>query len=205
MDVTLELEPQDRVEAAAEFGAGSAIGHFRVVRELGAGGMGRVFEAHDPDLERRVAIKVVRDAAAGERARERMLREAQAMARLAHPNVVTIHEVGTIGTQIFLVMEYVAGETLARWLEERRGWREIVEAFVQAGDGLAAAHAAGLVHRDFKPNNVLRDGDRRVRVSDFGLAHVEGDAMTLAVGSGLVGTPEYIAPEQRAGGEVDGR
>ena len=144
---TLDLDPADRVAPAKPFAAGYTIGHFRVVRELGAGGMGVVFEAYDPDLDRKVAIKVVRGTGASTEAGARLIREAQAMARLAHPHVVAVHEVGTIEGEVFLVMELVPGETLAVWLETPRAWRDIVGAFVQAGDGLAAAHAAGLIHR----------------------------------------------------------
>ncbi|HET9988900.1 MAG TPA: serine/threonine-protein kinase, partial [Kofleriaceae bacterium] len=194
---TLDHEPSDRVEAPVRFAPGTTIGHFRVVRELGAGGMGVVFEAHDPDLDRRVAIKVVKGGV-----RSNLLREAQAMARLTHPNVVTVHEVGTIDDQVFVVMELVPGGTLAGWLAEPRPWREIVATFVAAARGLLAAHHAGLVHRDFKPTNVLVDPTGRARVSDFGLAH--GDDQ-LAQGSSPAGTLAYMAPEQRAGDPVDAR
>ena len=112
---TLDHEPSDRVEIPARFAPGTTIGHFRVVRELGAGGMGVVFEAHDPDLDRRVAIKVVKDLGAGSAAGLRLIREAQAMARLTHPNVVAVHEVGTIADQVFVVMELVPGTTLGEW------------------------------------------------------------------------------------------
>ena len=202
---TLDLDPGDRVAPAKPFGAGITIGHFRIVRELGAGGMGVVFEAYDPDLDRKVAIKVVRGRDASTEAGARLIREAQAMAKLAHPHVVAVHEVGTIAGEVFLVMELVVGETLATWLETPRPWRDIVGAFVQAGDGLAAAHAAGLIHRDFKPTNVLVDHAGRVRVGDFGLARE--DDLELAKGSErfVAGTPGYMAPEQRVGDPVDAR
>jgi eukaryotic-like serine/threonine-protein kinase len=199
---TLDHEPSDRVEIPARFAPGTTIGHFRVVRELGAGGMGVVFEAHDPDLDRRVAIKVVKDLGAGSAAGLRLIREAQAMARLTHPNVVAVHEVGTIADQVFVVMELVPGTTLAEWLKTPRTWREIIETFLAAAQGLLAAHHAGLVHRDFKPSNVLVGPSTRVRVSDFGLAHLD----ELAEGSEpIAGTIGYMAPEQRAGGAVDAR
>jgi eukaryotic-like serine/threonine-protein kinase len=202
---TLDLDPGDRVAPPKPFAAGYTIGHFRIIRELGAGGMGIVFEAYDPDLDRRVAIKVVRGRDASTEAGARLIREAQAMAKLAHPNVVAVHEVGTIEGEVFLVMELVPGETLAVWLETPRPWREIVGAFVQAGEGLAAAHAAGLIHRDFKPANVLVDRAGRVRVGDFGLARE--DDIQLAKGSErlMAGTPGYMAPEQRVGDPVDAR
>ncbi len=183
------------------------------MRELGRGGMGIVYEAHDPDLDRHVAIKVVRDRRAGSAAGVRLIAEAQAMARLAHPHVVAVHEVGTIENQVYVVMELVPGDTLAAWLEQRpRPWREIVAMFVQAGEGLLAAHRAGLIHRDFKPSNVLVDHSGRARVGDFGLARHKDRASTsspaLAEGSpnsNMAGTPAYMAPEQRFGAPIDAR
>jgi tetratricopeptide (TPR) repeat protein len=205
LERTLDLDPGDRVAPAQPFAAGFTIGHFRVVRELGAGGMGIVFEAYDPDLDRKVAIKVVRGRDATTEAGARLIREAQAMAKLAHPNVVAVHEVGTIEGEVFLVMELVPGETLATWLETPRPWREIVGAFAQAGEGLAAAHAAGLIHRDFKPTNVLVDRAGRVRVGDFGLAREDDPELAKGSERLVAGTPGYMAPEQRVGDPVDAR
>jgi tetratricopeptide (TPR) repeat protein len=146
------------------------IGRYHLQERLGAGGMGVVYAAHDPELDRRVALKLVRPEL-GKGGLERLLREARALARLSHPNVVPVHDVGIAGEQLFVAMELVSGTTLAGWLaEKRRSWREVVELFSAAGRGLAAAHAAGLVHRDFKPENVLLGTDGRPRVSDFGLA-----------------------------------
>ncbi|HTJ40646.1 MAG TPA: serine/threonine-protein kinase [Kofleriaceae bacterium] len=182
---------------------GSTVGRFLVVRERGEGGMGRIYEAYDPELDRKVAIKLVR----GERitARgaviesERLLREAQAMAKIAHANVVAVFEVGAIDDQIFVAMELVDGPDLAAWLAlRRRGWREIVDVFVAAGRGLAATHAAGLVHRDFKPSNVVVS-EGGPKVLDFGLAIAEDETP-----GEIAGTPRYMAPEQRAG-RVDAR
>jgi tetratricopeptide (TPR) repeat protein len=211
LDETLEHPPEDRGEVLPQFAAGATLGHFRIVRELGAGGMGVVFEAYDPALDRSVAIKLVRDRTAGSVAGDRLIREAQAMAKLAHPNVIPVHEVDTIDGNVYVVMELVRGETLEAWLETPRGWREIVRAFVEAGQGLAAAHAAGLVHRDFKPSNVLVDRAGHVRVGDFGLARDDGMGTAgprLAGGTNRTrpaGTPGYMAPEQRAGAVVDAR
>lgn len=203
------------VPGAPEGGAPLVIGQFRVVGELGKGGMGLVYEAYDPELARAVAIKVVRDRRAGSATGTRLIAEAQAMAKLDHPNVVGVHEVGTHDHQVYVVMELVRGETLAAWLEQPRSWREIVGMFLQAGEGLRAAHRAGLIHRDFKPSNVLIDRDGRARVGDFGLARSEERlAMPAAfavgsgagpAGTGAAGTPAYMPPEQRFGEALDAR
>jgi predicted Ser/Thr protein kinase len=202
---------------------GDTLGRYRLERELGAGGMGVVHAAFDPDLERRVALKVLRSE--GGEARQRLLREARALARLTHPNVVTVHEVGSATGRDYVAMELIEGETLADWLKAApRTHAEIVAAFTAAGRGLAAAHAAGLVHRDFKPHNVLRRKDGRIVVTDFGLARgidaaIEFETTIRAKGpqatdntpsslSGLtetgsvLGTPAYMAPEQWTGGTI---
>ena len=137
--------------------AASMIGRYIVVERLGAGGMGIVYAAYDPELDRRVALKLLiagEDGEAPIEARTRLLREAQALAQLSHPAVVAIHDVGTLGRQVWLAMEFIAGETLTAWLAARpRAWPEVLALFRSAGEGLAAAHAAGLVHRDFKPKS----------------------------------------------------
>jgi serine/threonine-protein kinase len=202
---------------------GDTLGRYAVREWLGAGGMGVVYAAEDPTLGRRVALKLLRREAsgeAGEAARARLLREAQAMARLSHPNVLPVFDLGTTADgQVFLAMEWVRGPTLAGWLREReRPWREVLALFVAAGRGLAAAHRAGLVHRDFKPANVLVGEDGRPRVTDFGLvreAHAAGDAHAEPSGASqdtaltragtVAGTPAYMAPEQHAGAGVDAR
>ena len=190
------------------------IDRYFVLERLGQGGMGVVVSAYDPELDRRVAIKLLqspRDA----RGRLRLLREAQAMAKLSHPNVVHVYDVGTSGDQIYLAMELVVGQTVRAWLEaERRSWREVVRTFVAAGRGLVAAHAEGIVHRDFKPENVLVGRDGRVRVADFGIASLDALAdpplsptpgvssylhHPITMTGGVVGTPRYMAPEQHAG------
>ena len=167
--------------------------------------MGEVYLAEDLNLGRRVAVKVVRPGAAPQTL-ARLLLEAQTMAKLSHRNVVTVFGVEENGPDVLVIMEHVEGVTAGRWLGERpRSWREILEVFVAAGRGLAAAHRAGVVHRDFKPDNVLVGADGQVRVSDFGLARALGDDRTIeAAGDspalsgsrGLAGTPAYMAPEQ---------
>ncbi|MBC8067073.1 MAG: serine/threonine protein kinase [Deltaproteobacteria bacterium] len=169
------------------------IGRFVVRRQLGAGGMGIVYAAFDPALDREVAVKLLRRdrfrpeqiEAAGERLRL----EAQTAAKLAHPNVVTIFDVGTHDGRVYLAMELVDGPSLQQWIKETaRPWREVLAMFFQAGRGLAAAHGVGLLHRDFKPTNVLVGGDHRPRVVDFGLAHfgaVPAGAVRLPDGEAL--------------------
>jgi eukaryotic-like serine/threonine-protein kinase len=215
--------------APARIAAGTTIGRYIVLGSLGIGAMGVVYAAHDPELDRKVALKLVRadvaDEAHREVARALIVREAKAIARVSHPNVVGVYDVGTYADRIFLAMELVSGTTLTEWLSERpRPWREVLPVFVAAGRGLAAAHAAGIVHRDFKPDNVLVGNDERVKVADFGLARARltdppphelpetppRDAAQRAVlgtipRSTLVGTPAYMAPEQRAGKEADAR
>ena len=180
------------------------IGRFLVVSTLGAGGMGVVLSAYDPTLDRKVAIKVLRGDRFSDIAslgRTRLVAEAQAMARLAHPNVVTVHEVALVDGTAFLVMEHIPGPTLRRWLaDETRAWPEVLAMFLGAGEGLAAAHREGLVHRDFKPENVLVDRDGRARVVDFGLAASKGTQAAE-----IAGTLAYMAPEQLRGEQCDPR
>jgi len=203
---------------------GGAIGRYIVVDQLAAGGMGTVYAAYDPELDRKVAIKVLRwsdEGSAQHEARARMMREAQATARLAHPNVVAVYDVGPVAEQVFIAMELVEGATLASWMNaETRTLGEILDMFGQAGRGLAAAHHAGLVHRDFKPENVLVGKDGRARVADFGLVR-EADAppedestppsrssmlsVALTQVGTIMGTPRYMAPEQRARKPADAR
>jgi len=194
----LHVDGADLSAAAPE-----SIGGFRVVRTLGVGGMGVVYEAIDPVLDRRVAIKLLRGRRGDESAR--LLREAQALARLAHPNVVTIFQVGLDGDRVFLVMELVAGVTARRWVAAGdRAVGEIVDVYAQAARGLDAAHAAGLVHRDIKPDNILVGDDGRVRVTDFGLvrASAQTDRGNLTATGAVLGTLPYIAPEVHRGGVV---
>ncbi len=170
-------ETRDQEEFATEPGgpelsvAPVYIDRYAVLRKLGQGGMGIVYAAYDEQLDRKIAIKVLRaELGDDDQGRARMLREAQALARLSHPNVVQVHGVGRWREHDYVAMEFVDGETLDRWLARDHGWRETLEMVAQAGRGLSAAHQAGLVHRDFKPANILVGVDCRARVLDFGLA-----------------------------------
>ncbi len=194
-----------------ELRPGERVGRYVVLSELGRGGFGVVYRALDPSLDRTVALKLMR-AGVDASQRERLLREAKSMARLSHPNVVTVYEVGTAGSATFIAMELIDGVDLRSWFAERpRTALAIRDVFVQAGEGLAAAHGAGLLHRDFKPDNVVVGNDGRVRVADFGLASGVGEAAgalnmdeldeaelvsSLTATGVLLGTPAYMAPEQ---------
>ncbi len=198
--------PEDRPLGALP----ATIGRFAIASRLGEGGMGVVLLATDPLLGRQVAIKVLRGAS-DDAAQRRLLREAQAMAKLSHENVIVVHEVGTHEAQVYVAMELVTGGTLRQWQAGKR-WREIVACYVRAGRGLAAAHAAGRVQRGVKPDNVLVGDDGRVRVTDFGLVSAEGEAkrapvddVALTQTGAVMGTPRYMAPEQHLGESVDAR
>jgi tetratricopeptide (TPR) repeat protein len=231
---------------AASLARGSMLSRYLVLDLLGRGGWGEVYSAFDPELDRKIAIKVMRPETAAEtrdtEGRARLLREAQAMARLQHPNVIAVHDVGLLppsagvrDERLFIAMELVDGVTLRQWLEDApRTWRQLLDMFIQAGRGLAAAHAAGLIHRDFKPDNVLVGKDGRARVLDFGLVRSEGVSegseatpeatieatLEAALRAGaiesplstpltrtgaLMGTPMYMSPEQMTGGHTDAR
>jgi hypothetical protein len=204
---------RDTVRRAGRIAVGDHVGRYVVESRIGAGGMGVVYLAHDPDLERPVAIKIVRPGVAT--GRNRLLREGQAIARLSHPNVVTVFDVGVHGDDLFIAMEYVPGTTLDAWLRGGpRSWRDVLARFLAAGAGLAAAHRVGLVHRDFKPDNVLLGADDRVVVSDFGLVRsgdtpsgdtLEAGELELTRTVGVVGTPAYMSPEQFRQAPLDGR
>lgn len=216
---------------AGEVAPSMRVGRYVLGDRIGRGAMGEVFRAHDPELDREIAIKVVwpprfRGDAAPSRAK--LMREAQAVALLSHPNVVTIHDVGPCFSDdagvgpIYIAMELVEGETIREWMDAAppRSWREVLSVFLPAGRGLAAAHAAGVVHRDFKPANVLIGRDRRIRVTDFGLARIVGSPSESATqsdadasgsraggapGTLSIGTPGYMAPEQQRGDSYDVR
>jgi hypothetical protein len=195
---------------------------YTILDLVGRGGMGEVYAAFDQRLDRRVALKILHGEGTerAPRARDRLLREAQIIAKLSHPNVIVVHDVGMFEGQVFVAMDFVEGQTLAMWLVERsRTWREILATFIQAAHGLGAAHAAGLVHRDFKPQNVMVANDGAVRVTDFGLARrIDDEEAPSSEATGrsrvdpsltqtgeLLGTPLYMAPEQFTDGHIDAR
>ena len=223
-------------EAETDLSPGTRLGRYVVLEELGTGGMGMVFAAYDPELNRKVALKLLKPRnreRKGKARSNRLLQEAQALAKLAHPNVITVYDVGTFGDQVFVAMELVEGDTLRGWMRETsRRWDEVLAVFIPAGRGLAAAHAANLVHRDFKPENVLIGRDGRVRVMDFGLARpMQGESLTgssadtfeaeapdalapagadvadpmMTQTGSTLGTPAYMAPEQHLGKPTDPR
>jgi len=210
----------DPTEAEGAWENGHRVGRYVILYRLGEGGMGRVYAAYDPHLDRKVALKVLRPrrGAVHARARERLLKEAQALAKLSHPNVVAIHDVGFVNEQLFLAVDLVDGQTLRRWWHAQpRRLGDLLDAFTQAGRGLAAAHAAGIVHRDFKPENALVGPDGRVQVLDFGLAEaIARDAEDVRTDEAdpknegpnvdqlarRQGTPTYMAPEQHLGNPV---
>ncbi len=199
---------------------GARLGRYTLLHQLGSGGMGVVYAAHDARLDRRVALKLLRRdlALRAPHVKARLLREAQTIARLTHPNVVTVFDAAVIDDDVVIAMELVTGGTLSALLRARRpGMRALLDLFVQAGQGLAAAHEAGIVHRDFKPDNVLVTEGGRALVSDFGLARItideplsrppegEVDAMAMTRTGARLGTPAYMAPEQHAGLATDAR
>ncbi|MCH9685096.1 MAG: serine/threonine-protein kinase [Deltaproteobacteria bacterium] len=181
------------------------LGRFELLELIGAGGMGSVYAARDPQLDRTVAIKVLDEDLPADRLHE----EARTLARLSHPNVVPVHEIGWHEGRAFVVMERIEGESLAQWLHrEQRPWPEVLEVFVAAGRGLAAAHAVEVVHRDFKPDNALIDTEGHVRVVDFGLARSFNASASQAGGRvwlSVAGTPLFMAPEVVAGQPADVR
>ena len=201
---------------------GATIGRYTILAKVGAGGMGVVYRALDPSLDREVALKLVRPARmrgkGGEEHRARLLQEARALAKLQHPNVIRVYDVGEHEGGVFFAMEFAQGKDASQWIAlEAPVWTRILAVFRAAGRGLAAAHGAGLVHRDFKPANILVGDDLRVRVLDFGLARAAQDirgsdpapddefAEVQTADGIVVGTPAYMAPEQIQGLPADGR
>lgn|GEM_PF-634377 len=240
MTATKHLEPHGGGEAL-ELPPGATVGRYVIVERVASGGMGTVYHAYDPRLNRRVALKVLREGAIAAEAsgEQRLVREAQSLAQLSSPNVVQVYEVSTAeieerGELLYIAMEYADGQTLSEWWRDTtRSWREVVEVLLLAGRGLVDAHAVGLVHRDFKPANVLVSEDGRVRVVDFGLAKVSPDRAPSGASNSaghrisrdsdpdfiphstettpltevgqVMGTPAYMAPEQHLGDAGDER
>ena len=178
-DETLLGAGVPRKRKLRELARGELVGRYSILERIGAGGMGVVFSAYDPKLDRRIAIKLMVGAADDDpgstRDSARLEREGQALAKLSHPNVVSIYDVGTLGDSVFIAMEFVSGKTLRQWREESEeteiAWQAIVGKYIAAGKGLAAAHDAGIVHRDFKPDNVMvGPPTAEFKVMDFGLA-----------------------------------
>jgi hypothetical protein len=239
IDAAIDAARRGPPRAETALTPGQVVGRYVVERPLGAGGMGVVSLARDPELHRPVVIKLVHPevgaSEGGEDFEARLRREAQAMAQVSHANVVQIFDIGRLGDRVFLAMEFVDGQTLDHWLRERRrSVDEVIGVFRQAGAGLAAAHRAGLVHRDFKPSNVLVGRDGVVKVTDFGLARsvassgggadaggagatrqlragahgapqASGVHAVLTQANAVLGTPAYMAPEQAAGAALDAR
>jgi eukaryotic-like serine/threonine-protein kinase len=227
---------RDTLSNEGELAPGATVGRYTILALIGRGGMGEVYAAYDPRLDRKIALKLLNETmgqeAQAQAAQERLLREAQSIARLSHPNVVVVHDAGAIdddacGGRVYLAMEFIEGQTLADWLAaEPRSWRAVCEVFAAAGEGLLAAHQAALVHRDFKPQNVMVGRDGTVRVTDFGLASDASDVaasdttmpdlassatqpttdtIALTATGVLLGTPLYMAPEQLQGRPTDAR
>jgi len=209
------LGPDVEPEAESPDDLGS-LGRYVVIRPIGSGGMGAVYLAYDPELDRKVALKLFRGDTSPKRRRALMM-EAQAMAKLTHPNVVAVHDVGEHEQTVYIAMEFVEGVTLGEWrAKESRGWRELLERFIEAGRGLESAHAQGLIHRDFKPDNVMIAETGRAVVLDFGLARATGEVafdsideeplsgavLTEATVGRVAGTPAYMAPEQAMAGAL---
>lgn len=219
--------PAEPAVAFAPVAEVARLGRYLVLDELGSGGMGVVYAARDPELDRHVAIKLLREptprrAGSNTAARARLLREGRAMAKLVHPNVIRVYDIGVHDDQVFVAMELIDGGTLRDWQrEQRRDFREVLAVYTSAGRGLVAAHRAGIVHRDFKPANVLLAKDGRVVVTDFGIARLTGDdpapsdgwvaaggpsgEVDLTRTGAIIGTPEYMSPELLRGEPVDER
>ncbi|MEM9462305.1 MAG: serine/threonine-protein kinase [Myxococcota bacterium] len=227
------VDEVDRLRVRQQLFGGSSqpfeLGRYLITGTLGQGGSGYVFKAFDPTLDRRVALKVLHKEL-DDKHTTRLLREAQAMAKLSHPHVVHVYEVGEVDGRSFVAMELVRGRTLKQWMQQdpRPSWRECIEVFLQVGSGLAAAHGRGLVHRDFKPSNAIIDDEGRARVLDFGLARQVGDQLSdelsiaalrasadtsknvpldvsLTKTGAVLGTPAYMPPEQMMGAEANAR
>ncbi len=198
-DEAVTARPARRPVAVAE---APTVERYALQERIGEGAMGVVWRAYNRTLDRKVALKFLHDAYLGAIDQERLAEEARAMARLSHPNVVTVYDIGELDGRTFLTMEFVDGQPLSRWLSRPRAWREVVAVFRDICDGLAAAHDAGIVHRDVKPSNVLLGADGRARIADFGIARAGAPAGSPA-GSGITGSPAYMSPQRFRGEPAD--
>lgn len=183
-------------------------GRYRIVKELGKGSMGVVYQAHDPQIDRLVALKVLRqDRLTNEGFTHRFLKEAKAIGRLSHPNIVTVYDIGRDQETIYIAMEFLEGEPLNKVIEEKRlGIIEIANLGIQVAETLDYAHQRGIIHRDVKPSNILVKPSGQIIITDFGIAHIEDPSSSLQTQDGeILGTPAYMSPEQVKGQSVDGR
>ena len=183
-------------------------GRYQILKEVGHGSMGVVYQAHDPQIDRLVALKVLRkDRITGESFVKRFLKEARVIGRLSHPNIVTVHDVGEDQKDIYIAMEFIEGAPLQEFVGENGLLLEkIIELGIQAAETLDYAHQKGVVHRDIKPSNIILQPDGKIKITDFGIAHIEDSSETLQTLEGeIIGTPAYMSPEQVLGKSVDGR
>ena len=201
-----EDDSNDITRSYLQLSNGTIIGHYRIIEKIGAGGMGEVYLAEDTSLSRKVALKFLPPHLCHDADyRARFQREAQAAAKLSHPNVITIHEVSEYNGRPYFVMEHIGGEALADFIKKHdQSIEKIIDLSIQICEGLNKAHQAGIIHRDIKPSNVLIDNDGRAKILDFGLAAIEGTDKLTRTGS-TMGTLHYMSPEQTRGEEVDHR
>lgn len=183
-------------------------GRYQIVNELGKGSMGVVYLAHDPQIDRRVALKVLRQDRLGDQAFvQRFLQEAKAIGRLSHSGIVTVYDVGQDHGTVYIAMEFLEGTPLHRVMEEQKlNFLEIIRLGIQVAESLDYAHQKGIVHRDIKPSNILVDARKQAKITDLGIAHIEGPAASIQTQAGeILGTPAYMSPEQVLSRPVDGR
>lgn len=183
-------------------------GRYQILKEVGHGSMGVVYQAHDPQIDRLVALKVLRrDRITGESYVKRFLKEARVIGRLSHPNIVTVYDVGQVREDIYIAMEFIEGSPLNEFVRESGLLLEkIIELGIQAAETLDYAHQKGVVHRDIKPSNIILQPHGIIKITDFGIAHLEDSSETLQTLEGeIMGTPAYMSPEQVLGKSVDGR
>jgi eukaryotic-like serine/threonine-protein kinase len=183
-------------------------GRYRIVKELGKGSMGVVYQAHDPQIDRSVALKVLRpDRVTSETFRHRFLKEARAVGRLSHPNIVVVYDIGEDHGTVYISMEFLEGKPLSELVQQEQFTEaEALEVGIQVADALDYAHRRGIVHRDIKPSNIIIQPDGQVKITDFGIAHIDDPEATTQTQAGeILGTPAYMSPEQVLGQQVDGR